>query len=482
MRNAIVASVALCLAGSALGQSAPPPGFDLERLTLNPSALGTLVVGSGQMLVAGSYRASAALGLEDAPLVLEQGGRSSAVIGARLTLDVFGEYALSDRVEVGASVPIVPYQGTGALSGLGYGAPAQTALETPELHVRAGLLSEADGKPLDLAGELGVGLPLGATSAFAGNPGFSLLPSVMAGHRFGSIQGAAQLAADIQPATSIGSQRLGSDLTLGVGASTLGPKLRGELNAIGTLPVTGLPPGLELLAGARYPLPYGLEAFGLAGPGFGALPGIPAFRALLGLSFTGLPGARPTAAGGPARAPEPAGAALDSDGDGVPDEIDNCPHEPGPASNHGCPTEDVQLVSLTPKSVDAIEDRIFFETGNAKILPRSHRLLNQVAQVLEKHPEIALVRIEGYTDDRGPEPVNRKLSQARAESVRDYLVGRGIAAARLEPHGYGPDRPIATNATDQGRARNRRVDFVIVRAAAPKPPAAPAPGKPPGKP
>ena len=477
---ALALTTSLLVAASARAQTAAaPPGFDLERLTLNPSGLGTLVVGSGELLLAGSYRVSAALGFEDAPLVLLQGGRTSAIVGSRLTLDVFGEYALTDRIEVGAYIPVVPYQGTGSLSGLGYRAPASAALETPEIHVRAGLLSSDDGQPLDLAAQLGVGLPLGATSAFAGNPGFSLLPSILAGRRFGDLQGAAQLGADLQPAVQLGDQKIGSDLALGLGVSTIGAGLRGEFDALGTLSFTGLPPGVELLAGARYPLPMGFEAFGLAGPGFGALPGIPAFRALLGVAFSGLP-ARTVRAETTAERPRVAEptqdlSQVDSDGDGVPDIIDNCPHAKGPASNHGCPVQDVQLIALTLKSVDAIKDKVFFETGKANILPRSHHLLDQVASVVKQHPEIALVRIEGYTDDRGQPDVNRKLSQARAESVRDYLVGRGIAAGRLEPSGYGPERPIATNATEAGRARNRRVDFVIVKGG---PRAAPVKGTP----
>jgi outer membrane protein OmpA-like peptidoglycan-associated protein len=89
-------------------------------------------------------------------------------------------------------------------------------------------------------------------------------------------------------------------------------------------------------------------------------------------------------------------------------------------------------------------------------------MLDQVARVLQEHPEIDRVVIEGHTDDRGNADVNRKLSQARAEAVRDYLVSKGVESARLEARGFGPDRPIASNKTERGRAANRRVAFIIV--------------------
>jgi outer membrane protein OmpA-like peptidoglycan-associated protein len=137
--------------------------------------------------------------------------------------------------------------------------------------------------------------------------------------------------------------------------------------------------------------------------------------------------------------------------------------EPGPASNHGCPVKDLQLVALTPKSVDEIKDKVYFATGKATILPRSFHLLDQVAQVIVSHPDITTVSVEGHTDNRGRPERNRTLSQARAQSVLTYLIGKGVAAARLKALGFGPDRPIATNDTVEGRATNRRVEFVIVR-------------------
>ena len=93
---------------------------------------------------------------------------------------------------------------------------------------------------------------------------------------------------------------------------------------------------------------------------------------------------------------------------------------------------------------------------------RSFGILDNVAKVLSAHPEIANVRVEGHTDNRGGEAHNQELSQRRANAVVKYLAKKGVDKARLVPLGFGQSKPIADNATTEGRATNRRVEFVIV--------------------
>jgi outer membrane protein OmpA-like peptidoglycan-associated protein len=119
-------------------------------------------------------------------------------------------------------------------------------------------------------------------------------------------------------------------------------------------------------------------------------------------------------------------------------------------------------VVLTPSNI-AIMDKVQFETGKADIKPESHALLDEVAKVLKDNPQIEQVSVEGHTDSTGSADFNRKLSQQRAESVAKYLSGKGVKAARMEPKGFGPDRPIADNETDAGREANRRVEFNILK-------------------
>ncbi len=95
-------------------------------------------------------------------------------------------------------------------------------------------------------------------------------------------------------------------------------------------------------------------------------------------------------------------------------------------------------------------------------MPQSFALLNEVADVLKTRPTMQ-VRVEGHTDTRGGRTSNMRLSQARADSVKAYVVSRGIDASRLVSVGYGPDKPIETNRTAAGRERNRRVEFMILQ-------------------
>ncbi|MCE9682368.1 OmpA family protein [Halomonas alkalisoli] len=106
-----------------------------------------------------------------------------------------------------------------------------------------------------------------------------------------------------------------------------------------------------------------------------------------------------------------------------------------------------------------LDSEVTFAFDSSEIRPAAHRELDQVANTLRENPEMR-VRIEGHTDHIGSAEYNEGLSQRRADSVRDFLVSRGIAANRMTTVGYGESRPVATNETDEGRARNRRVEIV----------------------
>lgn len=162
----------------------------------------------------------------------------------------------------------------------------------------------------------------------------------------------------------------------------------------------------------------------------------------------------------------------DNDQDGVPDEDDQCPTEKetinGREDYDGCPDEGEGVTEYVAEQRIEIKETIHFETAKADIKVESQWVLNQVALQILAHPEIELIRIEGHTDSVGAAPGNLALSQARAESVRNYIIGQNVDKARLEAIGFGEDRPIDSNDTIDGRARNRRVEFVIVRSRKPK--------------
>jgi outer membrane protein OmpA-like peptidoglycan-associated protein len=108
-------------------------------------------------------------------------------------------------------------------------------------------------------------------------------------------------------------------------------------------------------------------------------------------------------------------------------------------------------------------EKILFETDSAKILGQSSALLEEIAEVLQKNPNIEQVEIQGHTDNTGGREHNQKLSDSRAASVRDWLTKAGVSAGRLTAKGYGQDRPIAPNVTEANRSKNRRVQFIITK-------------------
>ena len=151
----------------------------------------------------------------------------------------------------------------------------------------------------------------------------------------------------------------------------------------------------------------------------------------------------------------------DRDGDGVPDRVDNCPDEPGTVENHGC--QEAQLVVIGAGQLDILE-KVYFKSGSRKLQKRSFALLDNVAKVVNAHPEIEIIRVEGHSDSTGSLKFNMKLSKMRADTVVRYLVGRGkVQKERLMSEGFGPTRPLVPDAKKKEElAQNRRVEFHIV--------------------
>lgn len=156
----------------------------------------------------------------------------------------------------------------------------------------------------------------------------------------------------------------------------------------------------------------------------------------------------------------------DSDGDTILDNVDKCPHDPetfnGYQDQDGCPDSDPDaLVELSGNKIN-IKEQVFFETSKDVIKKESYKLLDQVSKLLIENPHVGNITIEGHTDSRGKHSYNVKLSQARANSVMKYLIDKGVDNNRLKAIGFGPDNPIDDNETEDGRARNRRVEFVVI--------------------
>ncbi len=153
------------------------------------------------------------------------------------------------------------------------------------------------------------------------------------------------------------------------------------------------------------------------------------------------------------------GCPVDSDGDGVADYMDKCPNTPAgmKVNAEGCP------ILFEPGKTAVVLEGVNFATNSAVLDPTSTGMLDKVANFVQYNPSGYRLEVAGYTDNTGGRAHNMTLSQQRAEAVLKYLVSKGVPAGMLQAKGYGPEFPVATNATQEGRAQNRRVELKQIK-------------------
>lgn len=158
------------------------------------------------------------------------------------------------------------------------------------------------------------------------------------------------------------------------------------------------------------------------------------------------------AAASPEPVVEPEPLALDGDNDGVLDAVDACPNSAAgiTVDETGCRLQEVIVLR-----------EVVFATNSANLIGESEKNLSRVAATIARYPALK-IEVAGYSDNRGSSLYNTKLSQRRADAVRGYLIGQGVAAGQLSAKGYGQESPIADNKTAEGRALNRRVELHIL--------------------
>ena len=153
---------------------------------------------------------------------------------------------------------------------------------------------------------------------------------------------------------------------------------------------------------------------------------------------------------------------ADNDNDGIGDSADKCPNEPetmnGFDDADGCPDTVPEKVA---KSFSGTMEGIQFETGSTKIKKPSFKVLDKAVAILAEFESVR-VEVSGHTDNVGDAGENAKLSQGRAEAVKEYMVSKGIAADRITAKGYGDSKSIGDNATAKGKAQNRRIEFQVI--------------------
>lgn len=488
------------------------PGVALEGPVRVVAGDPSLLAASPGAIGRGTLRAAALLEYASEPLVLTAPSQNvHAVVSRQLWLKLGVSYAIAHRFLLAAGVPLLLEQAgeappfDEALEPAGDGA----ALGDPYLVLRARLLGDADGFGL------GVGVmgwaPL-AGSVYAGDSGLRVQPFVAAGHQGDRGFSAFQLGVTMresQTLPGILATRVGSSLDLAVAAGVtldrarslrLGPELSSSLTLNnGAKLFDARSTVATLLVHLEHRLFRGPFTVGMAlGPSVGRAPGAADYRGLLRLAFAPEPPVPPpdgdddTVPDGSDMCPslpgEPSNDPLmhgcpalpsDFDGDGIPDTLDACPRTVGEPHvdrrRHGCPKQAEPPAAPPPaapppaaaleESKITISEQVQFETGTALLRPESSGILEQVAQVLKTHQEIQVCEVAGHTDDTGSDELNLRLSRERSLVVLEWLVSHGVARERLRAEGYGRKHPLGDNTTEEGRAKNRRVEFVVLRRA-----------------
>lgn len=406
-----------------------------------------------------------------------EGELNQTFVDNRVGIDLLGSLSLTDRFSIGLGLPA--YVQSGDVD------PSTGGLGDLRLVPKYEILSDRESIGLALAAELRAPTHTGDFSGGARN--VQVIPKVIVDHRFRSgWRAGGNVGAAIRETSTFFNIVAGNEL---VYAAALGYRFGGldgdtevgfELNgALGLEQLDAEESPLEAFLFARHDLNPEWEIIG--GPGVGLIEGygVPTFRGFIGVRY------RPTshdqdhdgiadsvdecpryaedrdgiedADGCPEEDP-------DSDRDGVADVDDECPEDKETINGHedddGCPDSGDPRV-LFEDGKFKILDTIEFEHGSADVKPESSSLLDQIAQTMKANPDIERIRVEGHTDDTGPRDVNVRLSKQRAAAVRKHLVDRGVSPQRLSSEGYGPDRPLESGTSDDARARNRRVEFVV---------------------
>lgn len=505
----------IALIGSVLllpheGRAQDPAAIALP-LQLSAAGDATLVVPAPDARGSNLLRARLVLEHADEPLVVISPELTSYVpVAAQTAGHALLSFAVAHRLLLYASLPVVLATNSEARSGsIAALPPAESGVHLGDARVgaRARVLGPA-GEGWKLAAALEASLPSGASSAYASDEGVGARALALAG--FQAREWAYSFAAGFRLRES---ERLGGVLPTRVGNGVeLGAAVRVALDRSRTVwfgpelqGVFGVGDGARLLdarstvarflLGAIYrPLPLPLEVGAAFGPDFAQGAGSADYRGLLLLGFCpempapppdrdrdGVPDSTDVCqglAGVPSSDPLLHGcpeAPLDTDGDGIPDAFDACPRQPGVPTaerrSHGCPTPPPvpHAPVKAPPAAELVERRIViseqvkFQTETALLLPDSAAILREVARVLREHPEIVSLEVAGHTDATGSAEYNRTLSEDRARAVSEWLIAHGVERSRLQARGYGQERPLGDNATEAGRARNRRVEFHVVR-------------------
>lgn len=522
--QAFTAALAVTLACTALAQPGPfTRGFDAVPVKPTMSGSSGIAQDSAKMLAPKSIHAAFLFDLNVGILALRLGDEKLGdLIPFRMDGHAIFAYQLHRRLELAASLPITLLQLSNfdllRDQGFPQQSPAVVALSDARVQARGLILDEADF-PIGLAviGELRA--PTGNDDAFTGARSFVFAPRAAVERAFGPVRVIVNAGYRFRAPGQFLNLYVGNDFHASTGViwglndykRLTGIELLAEMHLATPMnaPFTfeqadSLKSPWEIMVGGRARLfkAWGAELSIARGFAVQTGYGREAFRVIAGVRYDfshsdrdndgisddvdacpdqaedkdgfedsdGCPDPDNDGDGildGDDRCPlqpgsKEMGGCPDTDGDDIPDIEDKCPEEPGPPENEGCPFEDIPIVEVESDRI-RVRGNVQFETASAQIQKVSYPLLDEVAKVLVKNPNLGPVIIEGHTDNVGGAAYNKDLSFRRARSVEDYLVKQGIDRKRLSHAGFGFERPVATNDTPLGRAKNRRVDFKLTQ-------------------
>jgi OOP family OmpA-OmpF porin len=498
---------------TASAQAQPANGFALDRF--NPSERGSDWFALDSLDLRGNLRPAVGVvgdyGYRPLVIYNADGSVRTPLVGDQLFVHLGAALNLWDRLRVAFDLPLAPWQdGTGGtLNGVTY--PAGSSGGVGDLRLSADLrLLGTYGKAFTLALGLQTFAPTGNRSQYLSDGSVRLLPRLQAAGEVAPFVYAASLGFQYHAQNySFGANVRGSEIVFAASAGVrvidrrliVGPEIYGttDVTDSGAFFAKAQTP-VEAILGAHLAVAPDWRIGAGAGAGLTRGLGEPVARVLATVEWMpavkepeppppepppppppppeppppvvpepppdrdhdGIPDAEdacPDVPGVRTDDPKTNGCPSDRDKDGIPDTEDACPDVPGPRDpdpkKNGCPIARVEAGQVK------ILDQIKFKTGSAVILPESQSMIDAVTTVLKEHAEIKRVRVEGHTDTQGTAPMNLDLSKRRAASVVTALVAVGIDRGRLTSQGYGQEKPLDTNATAEGRANNRRVEFHI---------------------
>ncbi|MET0404932.1 MAG: OmpA family protein, partial [Cystobacter sp.] len=454
------------------------PSFDLERLETNIGR-GTLLVGNGELLVPKGLSVSLMAHYQHLPLVVSNGASDLEIVQNRVTSLLSASYGLLPWLELGAQVPVVLFQNGVDPGKVGLSELTAQGLGTPVLQARLGILSRRRRQPLDLAADLGIGLPFGTGTALAGDDGPRYHARMTAGLVLGWIQTSLEAGVLFRPnillptVDSPTQNRKGAspEMRLGAALSTTGKTVKGELGWRATFSSTNtsMQTSMEVLGGIRFPLVYGLEAFVIGGPGFGRAQGTPRYRVLTGISFRSEP--PPKISFLDERADQELQLVLATPSS----ESGETPVRPAAAwelnalSRGAAQTPDGAFLAPPRPHQPSAQEKILlrgelhFARGSAT-LPGVVPLLDQAVLRMSEQTHTGRIIIEGHSDN---DSADSFMAVRRAQAIRRYLIDQGIPATQMRIQGFGSDWPVSAQpATEQERQLNRRAEVLVITDAA----------------